>query len=163
MKRALALLLFILCFFLASCGENKYGILPFEGKCVYARCEINGKFTVTVEKNHTGCCLKVISPSEISGLEFHFSEEGDYIISDSMKIPADRNSLSGIYAISSLFNIEEDAMTSAVSEDGCGSITFTSSFSEYLLIFDKKGYLTDAEITGDGFSYNVKILSMKIE
>ena len=163
MKKLFILLPLLLSLFLNSCEKTDYDILPFEGKNVYAECEINDKFTVTIEKVDSERRLTVISPSEISGLEFTFSESEDFVMSGDIKIPADRNLLSGIYALSSLFNIEEEMMTSAISKDGYGNIEFQCEAGFYTFVFDTKGYMTGAEISGEGFSYNVRILSMKIE
>lgn len=163
MKRIFLTALCLFAAFLISCGGRSYEILPFEGKSVTASCLVNDKFSVVIEKRDERLSLSVLSPTEISGLEFLFSRDGDLIISENIKIPVQRSELSGIYALSSLFNIEEETMVSAVSRDGCGNITFKNQIGEYLLIFDKDGYVTDAKITGEGFCYNVKILSVKIE
>ena len=84
MKRLFILLLCLFCLFLSSCGERDYGFLPFENKNVKAECEVNGKFTVIIDKTQNECSLTVVSPSEISGLKFTFSEDGDFIIADGM-------------------------------------------------------------------------------
>ena len=145
-----------------SCGRPDYKILPFEGKNVYAECEINGKFTVIIKKEDFTCGMEIVSPSEISEIEFTFSETGDYVKSGDITMPLDRNLLSGIYALSSLFDIKEEAMISAVSKEGKGFIEFQNEAGAYTLIFDANGYITDAEISGDDFDYKVKILSIKI-
>ena len=163
MKRLFILLLCLFCLFLSSCGERDYGFLPFENKNVKAECEVNGKFTVIIDKTQNECSLTVVSPSEISGLKFTFSEDGDFIIADGMKLPFDRYQLKGIYALSSLFDIKEEAMISAVSKEGHGNITFENGGTEYLLIFDNDGYLRNAEISGEGYDYAVKILSLYAE
>lgn len=96
-------------------------------------------------------------------MEFFFSETESYVISGNMKIPTDRKQLDGIYALASLFNINEAMLTSAVSENGKGNLTFQSEDCEYTLVFNNNGELITALICGDGYEYNVIISSLKIE
>ena len=64
---------------------------------------VNGKFTVIIKKEDFTCGMEIVSPSEISEIEFTFSETGDYVKSGDITMPLDRNLLLGIYALSSLF------------------------------------------------------------
>ncbi|MBQ9743729.1 MAG: hypothetical protein IJW19_01240 [Clostridia bacterium] len=163
MKRFFALFLIFISLFSISCKKETYNILPFENRNVYAECTVNGKFRIIIEKIGNDRYLRVLSPTELSGVEFFFSETESYVISGDIKIPTDRKQLDGIYALSSLFNINEAMLTSAVSENGKGNLTFQNEGCEYTLIFNNKGELSNALICGDGYEYNVVISLLKIE
>ena len=163
MKRFFALFLILISVFSFSCQKEIYGVLPFENRNVYAECTVNGKFRIIIEKTGNDRYLRVLSPTELSGMEFFFSETESYVISGNMKIPTDRKQLDGIYALASLFHINEAMLTSAVSENGKGNLTFQSEDCEYTLVFNNNGELITALICGDGYEYNVIISSLKIE
>jgi len=163
MKRSFLLFLSVFSLFLISCVRQSYGILPFEGKDVYAECKINGKFDAIIEKTEGTRLLRTLSPSEIEGIEFVFSDSGDFVTSGNISMSFDREHLLGIYALSSLFNISEEMTVSAVSRDEMGMLTLSYEGIEYTLIFDREGNLREANILGDCFSYNVEITHIRIE
>lgn len=146
-----------------SCGEEKYGVLPFEGRDAQAICEVNEKFTVEICREGEVCTLTVIAPSEIEGVVFSFSDKGDCMMLDNTAVPVSRENMQGIYALASVFNINEAMMTSASSIDGTGMLCFIREDTEYTLQFDREGDITGAKIIGEGYEYTLEFSLLQIK
>jgi hypothetical protein len=163
MKRYL--LLFILAFsaFLLSCNGEKYGVIPFESKNASLECTVNEKFDLVISKTEEGCFLMVKSPSQLEGMTFSFYKNGKMIIeSDGVKIPSTKNELCGIYAMASVFDIKEDMMVSAVSENGNGNLRFQKGNDTYTLVYDKHGFIRRVKIESPLYEYDIKVHSIKV-
>ncbi len=162
MKRLFALLLILISVIFVSCNREKYHILPFEGKDVRAECVINEKFDAIIEKSGDTLSLNVISPKEIGGISFVFSDAADKMISGEMSIPISREELYGIYTLASVFELNEEAMTSAVSRDGVGELSFSENGIDYSFFFGGEGEITEIRINGKGLDYTVKISMLTV-
>ena len=161
-KGAFILFLMLFSLLFSSCNGESYDILPFENKDVRAECTVNEKFDIVIEKRGSSLSLTVLSPKEISGVSFVFSEEGDKIISGDVSIPTSRKELYGIYSMASALTLKNDAMTSAVSRDGVGEISFDKDGLVYTLLFDADGKITDVKITGNSLDYRLAVHSISM-
>ena len=160
MKRAFLVFLILFSLFLISCNGDEYNILPFDTENIRMKCTVNGKFDIIAEKRGEGLSLSVLSPREIKGVSFYFSPERDTMTSGDMTIPVDRNELFGIYTIASVLELTENTMTTAVSRDGKGEISFYKNDILYTLHFDGEENITDIEIYGCGLDYSLKVKSI---
>ena len=143
MKRVLLIFLVVASLLFSSCYEEKYNVLPFEGKDVIMECTVNEKFDVVIEKRKDALYLSVLSPKEISGVSFSFSPEGDKMLSGDVSVPISKDSVFGIYALVSITELSESKMTSAVSNDGVGEISIEQSGLLYTLIFSNLDYYVE--------------------
>ena len=162
MKKAFFVLTVLISMVLASCAEEKYHILPFENKNAVIECTVNGKFDAIIKNMNGALSLSVLAPEEIKGISFVFSDTEDKMISGEISIPISRKTLGGIYAIASVPELSEEAMTSAVSKGGMGEISIEKDNLSYTLFFNTDGALTDIKITGDGLDYIIKIKSISV-
>ena len=163
MKRSLLLFILVFSAFLLSCRGEKYGVIPFESKDASLECTVNEKFDLIISKTEEGCFLKVKSPSQLEGMVFSFYESGKTVIeSDGVKIPSAKNDLSGIYAMASVFDLTEDMMVSAVSEDGNGNLRFQKGNDTYTLVYDKHGFIRQVKVESPLYEYDISVHSIKV-
>ncbi len=163
MKRICLLFVIIVSILLISCSEEKYGVVPFEGKAATLECTVNEKFHVIISNSGDGCFLTVTSPSQLEGMIFSFRKSGEaFIESDGVKIPSDKAMLCGIYALASVFDLNEDMMVSALSENGRGNIRFQKGADTYTLVYDKHGFIREIKIVSPDYEYNITVHSIKI-
>ena len=164
MKKSCLLIAIVLSLFLLSCGSEKYGIIPFEGRDATLECTVNGKFDLVISKTDEGCFLRVEAPSRLRGTVFSFYKSGDvYIESGKIRIPSSKNELCGIYSLASVFDLNEDMMVSAVSEGGNGNLRFQKGKDAYTLTYDKNGFIREVKITSPDYEYSLTVHSIRID
>ena len=158
MKKILMFVL-LLCITVAGsgCHSQNHKIIPFESKNVIMECTVNKKFNVIIEKEDNTLSLEVCSPKEIKGMKFVFTESDSYAFTEDTKIPIDKKSYSGIYAIASILNIKEEMSISASSNDHGASVIFIKDGCNYSFGYDSGGYLVSVEIKSPDFTYSIII------
>ena len=156
MKRILFILALVTLLFM-SCG-SEYDILSYQENEIVAECQVNEKFDLEIKK--TGGCVQicVISPENLGGTVFEISKESSFVIKDELKIPLDNESIDGIYALSQIFSLSEEAITTATNG---GVITFDTGSGVYTVTYGENNLPHHIEISGDSFSYFVEIKSIK--
>lgn len=162
MKKAFIVFLALISLLFTSCSEEKYYILPFENRDAIIECTVNDKFSIEIEKCGGTLSLSVLSPDEIRGVSFIFSDSGDKMISDKIDMPVSRNELLGIYSVASVLELTEEAMTSAASKGGTGEIIIEKNGLTYTLIFASDGEMTDIGIIGNGLNYSIKVNKLTV-
>lgn len=157
MKRILFILALVALLFV-SCG-NEYDILSYQENEITAECQVNEKFDLEIKK--AGGCVRicVISPENLGGTVFEISKESSFVIKDEMKIPLDNENIRGIYALSQIFSLSEEAITTATSE---GVITFDTDHVLYTVTYGENNLPELITISGDVFEYSVKINAISL-
>jgi len=162
MKKAFFVFTVLISLVFVSCAEEKYHILPFENKDAVIECAVNDKFDAVIKKQNGALYLSILAPEEIKGVSFEFSPCGDKMISGDISMPVSRNELRGIYAIASVLELKEEAMTSVASKDGVGEITVEGDGLLYTLLFATDGTLTDIKILGNELDYSIHIRKITV-
>ncbi len=157
MKRILFILALVTLLFM-SCG-NEYDILSYQENEIVAECQVNEKFDLEIKK--AGGCVRicVISPENLGGTVFEIRKEGSFVIKDELKIPLDNESICGIYALSQIFSLNEEAITTATSE---GVISFDTDHGLYTVTYGENNLPELITISGDVFEYSVKINAISL-
>ena len=156
MKRILFILALVTLLFM-SCG-SEYDILSYQENEIVAECQVNEKFDLEIKK--AGGCVRisVISPEKLKGTVFEISKESSFVIKEELKIPLENESIDGIYALSQIFSLSEEAITTATSE---GVISFDTDHGLYTVTYGENNLPYQIEISGDSFSYFVEVKSIK--
>lgn len=162
-KILISVLMLSIAFLTSGCQSQRYHIIPFENKNAELECIVNSKFNVKIKKEDNTLSLEVCSPKEIKGMKFVFTESDSYAFTEDTKIPIDKKSYSGIYAIASILNIKEEMSISASSNDHGASVIFTNDGCNYSFGYDDGGYLVSVEIKSPDFTYSIIINGLKIQ
>ena len=157
MKRILFILALVALLFM-SCG-NEYDILSYQEKEITAECKVNEKFDLEIKK--TGGCVRicVLSPENLGGTVFEISKESSFVIKDELKIPLDNENIRGIYALSQIFSLSEEAITTATQN---GVISFDTDHGLYTVTYGENNLPELITISGDDFEYSVKINAISL-
>ncbi|MBQ7907009.1 MAG: hypothetical protein IJ309_03440 [Clostridia bacterium] len=162
MKR-LILILLVLVFVLSSCDRPTYGILEYQDRNIEAQCQINEKFKCILEKKEGELTLKILEPTELNTVSFVINDNGALAISKDIKIPLEKESIDGIYALVTVLCLNETELSSArEGENGDAVLTFLNERGQYTLQIGKNQMPKSAEITGDGYHYKITFESIKV-
>ena len=156
MKRIL-LILVLLALFLASCG-SEYDILSYQEKEITAECIVNEKFDLEIKKVGGSVRISVISPEKLKGTVFEITEKSSFVVKNELKIPLNNDDICGIYALSQIFSLSEEAITTATQN---GVISFDTDHGLYTVTYGENNLPYQIEISGDSFSYFVEVKSIK--
>ena len=164
MKRMIFILLLAAFLVLTSCAQARdYGILEYQDKSIEAECLINGEFLCILKKDKEEISLKILEPSALSEISFVRRADELYAQSGDIKIPVKKEQIDGIYAVISLFDLKEEELTGATDEDGAAVLSFLNDQGKYVLRIGKNNALQSAQITGDGYRYEILFQGVKIQ
>ena len=157
MKRILFILALVALLFM-SCG-NEYDILSYQENEIAAECQVNEKFDLEIKK--AGGCVRicVISPENLGGTVFEITEKSSFVVKNELKIPLNNDDICGIYALSQIFSLSEEAITTATSE---GVITVDTDHGLYTVTYGENNLPELITISGDVFEYSVKINAISL-
>ena len=155
MKKLIFALLILV--FLCSCEQN-YDILSYQKKDIVANCTVNEKYEILITKKSELTSLEVLSPENMKGITFEFKKDISYAIKDDIKIPLNDENISGIYALSNVFSLEENAI-STVSTNNVVSFDFDNA--SYTVTYGENNLPLRIDISGDGYEYKVYVNSIE--
>ena len=130
--------------------EKKGGYCPcrFERKEEY-KC-ICEEFKVSIE---------VLKPESMRGITFEFENECSFAIKDEMKIPINKENVKGIYALSRIFSLDENGISTVGTNN---VITFNCNDAIYTVTYGKNELPTHIEVSGETFEYSVDLKSIRL-
>lgn len=161
MKRLFFILLFFGTILLCACGRE-YGILDYQGKDITAECLINSEYRVLITKNDTLCRVELLEPKETKGISFDITESGVIARANNLEISVEREYLSGICAIGSIFSQSEECLLSAVQEGGGSVFTFQNEGCTYQITVGENSVPKRVAILSEGFEYDIEICSIEL-
>ena len=157
MKRLLIILGFAL--ILLSCAP-KGDILDYQNGSVIAECIINDKYSANIIKKEDFRALE-LTDGALSGISFVRDNGAWSARIDEIEIPIDESDLNGIVALTSIFDLSESAITTAEVDGGAGVICFDMNGTSYTVTYNEQSLPEHITINGDGFSLELKIISIK--
>ena len=153
------ILAFILSLLLFCSCKNEYNILSYQENDIEAECVVNEKFNLEIKKTGKSVSISVLSPKSLAGVKFEIGENSSFVIKDEIKIPLKNEDISGIYALSRIFSLNEEAITTASYE---GVISFDTEYGIYSVSYGKNNLPKSITVYGNGFSYSVVIKGIKL-
>ncbi|MBO5374518.1 MAG: hypothetical protein J6A54_03605 [Clostridia bacterium] len=157
MKRIFVLLILMLALF--SCAE-RYELLSYQEGDISAKCSLNDKYIINVEKSADERVLKILEPCELEGVEFRCTSEGCVAICDDIEIPIDRALLNGVVAICSIFDLDESAIQASIADEDEASVSFLMDDISYTVTYGDDCLPSLIEISTDGFSHILRVLEI---
>ena len=154
------ILAFILSLLLFCSCKNEYNILSYQENDIEAQCIVNEKFNLEIKKSGKSVNISVLSPKSLAGVKFEIGENSSFVIKDEIKIPLKNEDISGIYALSRIFSLNEEAITTA-SYDGV--ISFDTEYGIYSVSYGKNNLPQHIEISAADFDYSVEIVAIKLK
>ena len=144
--------------FLCSCKQD-YNILSYQDNDIIASCTVNGKYDLTVSKMQDKVSIEVLKPENMKGITFEFENESSYAIKDEMKIPINNENIKGIYALSRIFSLDENGISTVGTNN---VITFNCNDAIYTVTYGENELPTHIEVSGESFEYSVDIKSIRL-
>ena len=154
------ILAFVLSLLLFCSCKNEYNILSYQENDIEAECIVNEKFDLEIKKTGKSVNISVLSPKSLVGVKFEISENSSFVIKDEIKIPLKNEDISGIYALSRIFSLNEEAITTASYE---GVISFDTEYGIYSVSYGKNNLPQHIEISAADFDYSVEIVAIKLK
>ena len=159
MKKLFCLLIIVGGFLLCAC-HNEYNVLSYQEKNIIANCTVNDKYNIEITKNESGRKLTVLAPENLCGITFEIGETTSFAIKDNMKIPLNNQHIGGIFALSSIFSLNEGNLAT-VTENNV--LTFDDTSTVYTVTYGENNLPLHIEISGDGYAYSVNVNSIKFD
>ena len=161
MKRLFFILLFFGVLLLCACGRE-YGILDYQSKDISAECLINGEYRVKIEKKGDSCHVELKEPRTAEGISFDITKDGVIARAGNVEITIERQHLSGICAIGSIFSQSEECLSSAVQEGGGSVLTFQNEGCTYKITMGEHSVPKRVCIFSESFEYDIEICSIEL-
>lgn len=144
--------------FLCSCKQD-YNILSYQENDIVAYCTVNNKFDLTVSKAQDKITVEILKPENLGGITFEFEKENSYAIKDEMKIPINNENIKGIYALSRIFSLDENGISTVGTNN---VITFDCNDAIYTVTYGENNLPLHMEIRGNTFEYSVDLKSIRL-
>ena len=103
--------------------------------------------------------ISVISPEKLKGTVFEISKESSFVIKDELKIPLNNDDICGIYALSQIFSLSEEAITTATQS---GVISFDTDHGLYTVTYGENNLPEHIEIHDSSFSYSIDVKAIML-
>jgi hypothetical protein len=154
MRRLAFILLAFLLF--VSCAPRE-DALSYQNGDILAECKINGKYNANIIKKEGFRALELTSGS-VLGISFVCDNGVWHAFIDEVSIQIDNDSLGGIVAITSIFDLSESAITTATEGE---VISFDMDSLTYTVTYNSLELPSNVTIEGDGLSIDIEILTIK--
>ena len=161
MKRLFFILLFFGCLCFLSC-QRDYALLDYQNGNLVARCRVNEKYTVEIDKTESGCTLTVLEPKNASGITFTVGERV-FVSYDGTEIEMEKGDLGGICALAGIFYQNKDSLVSATQKGEGSELTFQSDGCVYQITLGKGSLPKTVYVASQSFRYEVEILSIELK
>ena len=158
MKRLFILILVL--FLLVSCN-GRLNLLSYQDGDLCAICKVNGEYTVQIEKLGEERILSILEPSELSSVSFIINKEECFGVYGDTRIPLERDSLQGIVALCSIFDLSSDAISSTSVSENDATVSFTLGGVRFDITYGEDNLPKHVQIHAEDFSHEVEILDLK--
>lgn len=159
MKRIFLIVLLALIF--VSCG-SKYEPLAYQEGDVSALCRVNGEYDIKIEKREGERVLSISEPSALSSVSFIINNEECVAISDGTKIPLERDKMTGIVALCSIFDLDMECLSSSsIDDNGDSTLCFVKDEIAYLVSYGQDNLPKHIQISAPSFTHEVEILELQ--
>ena len=161
--KKLIFVLSLLILILTGCDNRKYNILSYQDKSIAAKCTVNEKYSLTVEKADGVYRVKIDKPANLCGVEFEIGEGYATVKTDTVKIDIEKSKIQGICAISQIFSLEEGALTGATEKGDDAVLTFENTLGSYTLTLGKNSMPKHITISSSSYSYEITVDEISIK
>lgn len=154
------LLSFIACltiFLFCSCQSQGYGILKYQDKKISAECTLNGEYKILIEKSGEKRKISFLSPPALTHISFEIDKEGVVGQAGELEIPLENESVRGIFALSNIFSLSEECLTTAASEGGGAYMEFSTDYGTYRLTLGKNELPSAVQIYSTEYRYDITV------
>lgn len=156
--KKLLILLSILCLLpLSSCHGQRYGILSYQEKEIYAECILNGEYKIAITKKKDERTVAFLEPSGLSSVSF---TEKDGVVTaraGEIALPLEPDNLDGVSALLSIFSLSEDCLCYAGTSEHGEVFEFLNKNGEYRLTMNEIGLPKRIQIYSDSFSFDILV------
>ena len=163
MKKRLLLLPFcILLLLLCSCHSQGYGILKYQDKKISAECTLNGEYKITIKKEGEVREICFLEPPSLKYISFEI--KGDIVIgrAGELEIPFDEGNVRGICALSNIFSLNEECLSTAAAQDEGACLEFETEYGTYKLTLGKNELPSAVQILSSDYRYDISIDSIAL-
>jgi hypothetical protein len=148
-------MLFVFGLSLCACHNQKYDILSYQEKEIYAECTLNGEYKIKISKQNSTTCVGFLAPSSLSSIEFIITENGVVGKSGELEIPLEKATASGICAVSMVFSLSEGDLTCVKSQGKESYMEFSNEYGTYKLLLGENSLPKSVEIVSSAFLLDI--------
>lgn len=148
-------MLFVFGLSLCACHNQKYDILSYQEKEIYAECTLNGEYKIKISKQNSTTCVGFLAPSSLSSIEFIITENGITGKSGELEIPLEKATASGICAVGMVFSLSEGDLTCAKSQGKESYMEFSNEYGTYKLLLGENNLPKSVEIVSSAFLLDI--------
>ena len=162
MKKLAVLPILLSLLLLTACHGQRYGILSYQEKEIFAECLLNGEYKIAITKNGDEKTVAFLEPKELSTV--YFKENGGKITAfgENLEIPFESGDIAGVSAILYMFSLEESNLVSATSIGESACMEFTSSHGSYKITIGKNDLPKRIEILSEAYEFDIVIEAMRL-
>ena len=153
----------LLILILTGCDNRKYNILNYQDKSIVAKCTVNEKYSLTVEKENSTYRIKIDEPKKLRGVEFEIGDEYALVKTDTVKIEIDKSKIKGICALSQMFSLSESALTSTTEKGQESTLTFENTLGCYTVTVGKNSMPKHITIFSPAYSYEITVDEISVK
>ena len=154
-KLVIFFMLFVFSLSLCACHNQKYDILSYQEKEIYAECTLNGEYKIKIVKKKEATCVGFLPPSSLSNIEFVITENSVLGKSGELEIPLEKSNASGIYAIGMVFSLCEGDLSCAKGQGKESYMEFTNEHGIYKLLLGENNLPKSVEIVSSAFLLDI--------
>lgn len=148
--------------FLCSCHNQSYGILKYQDKKINAECTLNGEYKISIKKDGQKREIGFLEPPSLAHISFKIDGESVTGYAGALEIPFESENVMGILALSSIFSLGEEALsTASVTEDG-ETLEFLTEYGTYKLTLGKNEMPSNVQIYSPNYRYEITIDAIMI-
>ena len=162
MKRIVFVPILLLFLVLCSCHGQRYGILSYQESDIYAECSLNGEYKIAVSKSESERSVRFLSPESLSSVSF-VERNGEIVgCAGEIEIPFDKENLSGVLAIISMFSLDEGSLVSAVGDKANACMEFNNTLGTYKITLGENDLPKRIEILSEGYEFDILVEAIKL-
>ena len=154
-KLVIFFMLFVFGTALCACHNQKYDILAYQEKQIYAECTLNNEYKIKIAKEKELTRVGFLEPSSLCSIEFLISENGVTGKSGELEISLDKENAGGILAIGMVFSLSEGDLTCAKAQGDESYMEFTNELGTYKLLLGENNLPKSVEIVSSAFLLDI--------
>ena len=162
MKKLMVLPILLCLLMLPGCHGQRYGILSYQEKEIYAECVLNGEYKIAINKGADQKTVSFLEPSERSSVSFTEKDGKITASASGVEIPFEKGEIEGVFAILSMFSLDEKCLVSATSTGDSACMEFTSAHGSYKITIGKNDLPKHIEILSDSYEFDIVIEAIKL-
>lgn len=156
-KRLLLCFFIFAMLFLCSCHSPKYDILKYQNKKICAECTLNDEYKISIKKDGEKREISFLAPVQLSHVSFEIYGESIVGRASELEIPFNCENVRGIFAISNIFSLSEECLSSACAQDDGAEMEFTTEYGTYKLLLGKNELPCAVQIYSSDYRFNISI------